>query len=371
MSQHHTAKDTPAEHLREEFEHVQNLFSAQPPIIQRYLEQQGGQLANALLDPPTQLRFSLPDRIVLDSASGAQVAPAPVAPKSREQGLGRMLFDPLSKANVRVKLRAALIELEGSVDPAIATSASLIRYATAAHLVHNMLPSGRTVVYRSDDDEIPSIPVSAEGELESAITERTDAIVEDTAGESGRGELQVPFVPAARRFYLPQWVAFDDQGNLLVGSVGEAEAHVGSMQNYLEILHQASSLAPYIIADEEYRRKRYGILGQLVNQGRALAVYKTGTIIETIRHRAAAGTLNRGLSLTLPYFDDQELGMDETHFEVIPAGRIMFVPAFVVRAVHQEEAKVSQDTRYNSSTRRHLLNLFQMLSEAFSPDVAH
>ena len=34
-------------------------------------------------------------------------------------------------------------------------------------------------------------------------------------------------------------------------------------------------------------------------------------------------------------------------FEVIPAGRIMFVPAFVVRAV-QGQAKVAQDTRLSS-----------------------
>jgi hypothetical protein len=280
--------------------------------------------------------------------------------------VGRFLIDPVKRNNVRSKLRAALIELEGSPDQAVASSTALIRYATSTHLVHNMLPEGRTVTYRSEfENEIPSVPVGEEGELESAITQSSDAIVEEVAQETGRGELQVPYVPAARKFFLPQWVAFSDEGNLLVGSEAEAEADVASMQKYLEILHQASSLAPYIIADEEYRRKRYGILGQLVNQGRALAVYKTEQIVETIKHRAAAGSLNRGLSLTLPYFDDQELRMGSSHFEIIPAGRIMFLPSFVVRAVHQEEAKVSQDTRYNSSTRRHLLDLLQMLNEAF------
>jgi hypothetical protein len=51
---------------------------------------------------------------------------------------------------------------------------------------------------------------------------------------------------------------------------------------------------------------------------------------------------------------------------VIPSGRIMFVPAFVVRAVRQEEVKVSQDTRYNPSTRRHLLYLLNLLENAFT-----
>jgi len=357
----------PADHLREEFERLQGLFSAQPGIVQRYLEAQGAQVANALLQPPGRVRFALPDRVVIQIPHIEQAAPVAVPSKSREQIVGNYLFDRLTKSNVRSKVRHVLAELEQSPDNAIACSASLLHYAAATHLVHNMLPSGRTVVYRAEeDDQIPSIPVVSESELESAITQSSDAIVEENGTEMGRGELQVPFVPAARKFYLPQWVAFDDEGNLLVGSVGEAEADVASMQNYLEILHQASAFAPYIIADEEYRKKRYGMLGQLVNQGRALARYKTGEIVETIRERAAAGSLNRGLSLSLPYFDDQELRINVSKFEIIPAGRIMFVPAFVVRAVHQEQAKVAQDTRYDASTRRHLLSLLQLLEEAFA-----
>jgi hypothetical protein len=164
---------------------------------------------------------------------------------------------------------------------------------------------------------------------------------------------------------LPQWVAFDLDGRLLVGSVKEAEAHVQSMQNYVQVLHRASSLAPYMVACDEYQRKRYGILGQLINQGRALAGFKMGEIIQEIRQRAQNGSLNRGLSISMPYFDDQNLEMAELRLEVIPAGRIMFVPAFVVRASRGEQAKVSQDTRLNSSTRKHLLAQLKSLETAF------
>jgi hypothetical protein len=104
---------------------------------------------------------------------------------------------------------------------------------------------------------------------------------------------------------------------------------------------------------------------QLVNQGRALARYETREIIHTIQRRAAAQDLNRGLSLSLPYFDDQALRMAARTFEIIPAGRIMFVPAFVVRAVREEEAKVAQDTRLNASTRQHLLGELHALESAF------
>ena len=183
--------------------------------------------------------------------------------------------------------------------------------------------------------------------------------------ELGRGELLVPYVEAARRFYLPQWVAFDDRGKLLVGSVNEAEAHIASMQRYLSILHAAVGMAPYMVADEVYQRKRYGILGQLVNQGRALARYEVSEIIHTIQKRSASNDLNRGLSLRMPYFNDQTLSMENYNFEVIPAGRIMFIPAFVVRAAQEQEAKIAQDTRLSQSTRKHLLAELSTLEKAF------
>jgi hypothetical protein len=217
----------------------------------------------------------------------------------------------------------------------------------------------------NEEETIPSVPENDFLEAESAITAWTDAIAEDGKTEEGRGDLLVPFVPFARKFFLPQWVAFDQNGDLLAKSVEEAQAHIKSMQRFMEVLFLAVALAPYISADEEYAKRRYGMLGQLVNQGRALAIYQAKEIIVRVKERADSGNLNRGLSLSLPYFDDQELRVDITKFEVIPAGRIMFVPAFVVRAVRQEEMKVSQDTRLNPSTRNHLLHLLELLEQAF------
>jgi hypothetical protein len=234
-------------------------------------------------------------------------------------------------------------------------------------MIYNMLPSGRAVAYKAadEDESIPFIPVDDEFEPQSAITAETDAIAEEGKAEEGRGDLLVPFVPYARKFYLPQWIAFNENGNLIAKSVDEAAAHVKSMQRFMEVLFLSVALAPYISADKEYAKKRYGMLGQLVNQGRALAIYQTKEIIARIKERAKAGSLNRGLRLSLPYFDDQELRLDVSDIEVIPAGRIMFVPAFVVRAVRQEEVKVSQDTRFNPSTRKHILYLLSLLEQAF------
>jgi hypothetical protein len=172
-------------------------------------------------------------------------------------------------------------------------------------------------------------------------------------------------VPYARCFYLPQWVAFDQADRLLVNTRAEAFAHIASMQCFLAILQSAGALAPYIVTDEEYQRKRYGMLGQLVNQGRALARFEMAEVVRTIKQRASANNLNRGLHLSLPYFDDRELELKTEHFEIIPPGRIMFIPAFVVRAARQEQVKVAQDTDLSLSTRKYLLMNLQVLEHAF------
>ncbi len=347
--------------LRKEYKAWQALLEAQPLILQRFLEAQARLLAEALVDRAPQARFTLPDQIV--PVVGGQAIPIPL--DHREQLVGG-LIDRLTGGDIRVSVRQRLAELEQSGDRGVAAATAVLRHATAMHMVHDMLPTGRSVTYaEAPEGGIPCTPVVEGLEPESAITAPTDVIVEQGEVEASRGLLTVPFVPAARKFYLPQWVAFDEEDRLLVGSVNEAEAHVRSMQRFLGILHAAVSLAPYIVADEEYQRKRYGMLGQLVNQGRALARHLTGEIIRTIKRRAAGNDLNRGLSLSLPYFDDQSLAMKTRDFEVIPAGRIMFIPAFVVRAARMEQAKAMQDTRLDPSTRAHLRHELSILEKAF------
>jgi hypothetical protein len=355
-----------SDRLSEEYSRQQALLSAQPAIVQRFLEVQGKQIAEAVVEGESQVRFSLPDRIACTIENVDKAALVTIPQNQRTHSVGNFM-NRLRKMELHKQLRHLLTELEQSPDRAISVATSLLRHAAVMHMVYNMLPAGRTVAYKPADGEetIPFIPEGDILEPESAITAASDAIAEEGNAEEGRGELLVPFVPFARKFFLPQWVAFDQNGKLLSKSVEEASSHIKSMQRFMEVLFLAVALSPYISADEEYAKKRYGMLGQLVNQGRALAIYQSKEIIARIKERAASGNLNRGLSLSLPYFNDQELKLDVTKFEIIPAGRIMFVPAFVVRAVRQEEVKVSQDTRYNPSTRNHLLHLLDLLEQAF------
>ncbi len=353
--------------IRAEYESQQALYDLQPAIVRRFLELQAQRLADALRKSQIQASFSLPDKVVVQESSGEAPAQAAVPPDMRQQLVGGVI-NRLTRADLRTALRQRLGELEGSAQPAVSASARLLRHALALYMVYDLLPAGRSVTYTTvEGEEIPTLPAERQDLTpESAITQASDAIVEESAsGEGERGELQVPFVPAARRFYLPQWVAFDDQGELLVHSVDEAEGALSAMQSFLSILHSAVSLAPYMIADPLYQQKRYGMLGQLVNQGRALARYQTGEVIHIIKRRATAHDLNRGLSLSLPYFDDQALELRTHDFEVIPAGRIMFVAAFVVRAAEEEQAKVAQDTRLSPSTRKYLMQELKAVEVAF------
>jgi len=353
----------PTESLEKEYREQEALFNEQPPIVQRFLEAQAREIADVFVQRGSRVHFSLPDRVVVE-ANGQRSSLA-VPAGSRAQTVGS-LRARLTRQDVHLTLRERLSQLEQSAQGAVAIGARLVRHATATYMVHNMLPSGRTVSYTAEDGEdVPTIPVEAALEPDSAITASTDAIVEEGGDEVGRGSLLVPYAAAARQFYLPQWVAFDNHDQLLVNTLSEAEAHIASMQRFLTVIFAARSLAPYVVADEEYQKKRYGILGQLLNQGRAMARFQTREIIAAIKKRAEAQSLNRGLSLSLPYFDDQELKLDAYRFVVIPAGRIMFVPSFVVRAVREEAVKVDQDTRFNASKRKHLLIELKMLEEAF------
>lgn len=356
--------DGPISLLRQEYESQQALFHAQPALTQRFLEGQASSLASALLQHQTQVRFSLPDQVRVEPPMRGEQGYLKVAQEHRDQLAGGLRIR-LIRPNLSELLHQRLVELEQSSDPAVALGARLVRHAVALHLIYHLLPAGHSVLYVAQaGEEIPTIPVPRDSEPRSAFLAKTDAVTEDHQ-EGVVEELLAPYVPAARRFYLPQWVAFDDQGKLLVNSTNVAESYLASMQRYMNILDSATSLAPYIVADNAYHQKRYGMLGQLVNQGRCLALFETGEIIDTIRRRAAAKDLNRGLSVSLPYFDDQDLEIKIRHFEITPPARILFVPAFVERAAREEQVKVLQDTRLSPSTRSHLMVELRTLEHAF------
>lgn len=327
--------DDACRQLGEELRIHQAIFEAQPQAVRDFLNVQARNIAEALIQGCRQLCFALPGQVFILTADGDRDGLNVVPVDFQRQAIGGWL-DRVTSRDLRTLLRQRLAQLEQSQYQSVATSAKLVRFATAKYMVHDLLPAGEPVTcLTAEGDVIPSLP-PVNSDPAAALT---------------------------RRYYLPQWVALDE-GRLLANSLEEAEARFASMRRYMTTLHLAVSLAPYMFADETYQSKRYGMLGQLVNQGRALAHYQTDLIIAKIKTLAHEGKLNLGLSLSLPYFDDQALDMKLYDLDVIP-GRMLFVPAFVALAARREQDKARQDARLSPSTRAQLVIQLHRLAQAF------
>jgi len=149
------------------------------------------------------------------------------------------------------------------------------------------------------------------------------------------------------------------------GYIAEAEETIRRMRTAMGLLRQAVSLAPYMYADEEYQIKRNAVFSRAVATGHALARCHGRQIVRTIRSRAREHSLDRGLSLSLPYFDDRAMEMRMYDFEVIPPGRTMFAPVFVVLAAHREQDNLDAKESLGPLTRLHLLAELKSLEQAF------
>lgn len=321
--------------LSEELRMHQAIFKAQPQAVQEFLNTQAQSIAAALVQCCQQLHFALPDQVLIPTPGGDDGGLSVVPVEFRRQVVGGWI-DRLASRDLRTAVRQRLAQLEQSHYQAVATSARLVRYATVKYMVHDLLPAGEPVTYlTAEGDKVPCVPPVAPD----------------------------PTAFLTHRYYLPQWVALDE-GRLMADSIEEAEARFADMRRFMSTLHLAISLAPYTFADEVYQSKSYGMLGQLVNQGRALAHYQTDFIIGKIKTLAQKGKLNLGLSLSLPYFDDQALDMKLYDFDVIP-GRTLFVPAFVALAAGREQDKVRRDGRLSPSTRAQLVIQLRRLAQAF------
>ncbi len=325
---------SPVSQLREKYEKISRLYQAQPDSIQRFISIQAQQLSQAIVQSLSVIHFSLPAQVAVED----EMLDVPAS--QRQQTVGGF-FDRASRKDIRTAFKQRLSKLETTANPALLISTSLIRYATAVAIVHTLLPSGQAVIYKSlEGEELPEVP-------------------------DGNPAALPPAIPAEQRFFMPGWLALDGAGNLLAQSIDEAHSRLTCMQTYLDNLQVAVSLAPYMVVDEIYQQKRYGMVGQLINQGRAIAWYETGQAINRIKQRAADNDLNRGLELSLPYFDDQRLEYRTLDFTIIPPGRYMYVPAFVVLAARREQTLVAQDTRLSLSTRKYLLAELSLLEKTF------
>ena len=102
-----------------------------------------------------------------------------------------------------------------------------------------------------------------------------------------------------------------------------------------------------------------------VARGQDLALRAVDELIEELWRRAASHQLDRGVRLSFPFYDDRRQSLRWRDFTVIPPGRIMFVPAFVVIAAEREISRIQADRQYTETTRWHLVEVLGILRQAF------
>lgn len=105
---------------------------------------------------------------------------------------------------------------------------------------------------------------------------------------------------------------------------------------------------------------------EAIARGQDLARSAVDELIEELWRRAGDHQLDRGVRLSFPYYDDRRLSLRWRDFTVIPRGRILFVPAFVVLAAEREIETVRKDHQFTDSTRHHLVGLLERLRQAFA-----
>jgi hypothetical protein len=297
--------------LRQTYENRCSLFFAQPLPVKQFFIVQSQILDGTFLKDEPFVHFQLPERVICEAGAST---PLPVPENQRNQKAGGRV-NRLKREPFQAVLSEHLAKLEKSPDRAVSAAACLTRFTLVLYMVQGMLPAKR--------NQATGFPL---------VTKKEQPLFQDGEIEKGR----------------------NNQPTL-----------ENSLQRSATILASAANFAPYILADEGYQLQCISILGELVKQGQGIAIRQTHEIIARLKAKAAAHELDRGLSLSLPYFDDGKMDLSLYDFEVIPTGRIPFDPRCVIMATRAERTKVANAIRFSRLTCTHLLSELSMLEAAF------
>ena len=151
MTKNNQQKNIPVanKQLRSDYEKNKKLFEIQPVIVQRFLEGQARQIADAYIERTYTLHFTLPDRVIPSENRQALQVPDEL----REQRVGNFR-DRISKLDVHATLKRRFTELEQSSEESVSLCSGILRYASASYMIHDLLPSGRQVKYLQSDEVI-------------------------------------------------------------------------------------------------------------------------------------------------------------------------------------------------------------------------
>jgi hypothetical protein len=89
--------------LRQEYDQAAQLFGAQPPLTQRFVEAQAQHMAEAIVQHLSPMHFALPTQIVVPD-EGRHVLTVPIAEREQAVGASKIL-DRLARADLHKSLR--------------------------------------------------------------------------------------------------------------------------------------------------------------------------------------------------------------------------------------------------------------------------
>ncbi|MFZ5808213.1 MAG: hypothetical protein ACOY16_02925 [Chloroflexota bacterium] len=282
---------------------IQALCLVQTPAVRQHFVEQGQIICQAILQGSSKVQFRFPERIRLLGDDLQTWREENIARRYRQQWAGNRLLRGRSGELVKSFIQR-MSELQSSADEAIATCAEIIRYQTALAL-------------------FSSLPRKVVEETSSGV----DALAAST--------------------------------------LEEAECQVHELEGYVHVLTMAFAVEPAIGEEEAYSNMTSRMIQRLIEAGLSYCQRSTLQIISTIRQRVAQNSLNRGLSVSIPYFDDEVLQLRRFDLEVIPPSRILFEPIFVVNAVQEAKKMVSDDPNLSPGTRQHLFEQLEVLEKSF------
>jgi hypothetical protein len=106
--------EDPVSFIAQEYSRWQVMFSLQTNLIQRFIEAQASKLAESIVQSLLQIRFTLPDRVIVASPGREQDQTIlQVPPEFREQ-MARGVMDRFTKTSLNAALRQRLDELDAS-----------------------------------------------------------------------------------------------------------------------------------------------------------------------------------------------------------------------------------------------------------------
>ena len=336
-----------------ELENYQLLYNAQPAQIRNHLHQQGKQIVQDILDGLSWIQFSFPEYIYLTDGVDSAWNKCWIAPRYRQQQVGHRLL-----RHFHIDIIHALLErfdeLQSSSHQAVVFCVRLLRFLMAKELLAT-LSNGEQIIRLSKENKIPSLSQFSDHLISLRISFLNSS--SETMSRVDRSN-QLDKISTDQVFTndgLQKLHHSDDFPEIFL-----------ELEISLRLLEIAFVIEPSIIEDPTFKQNYEFVITQYKSEGQAYARYQTMEIIRTIRERAAQNALNRGLSLSLPYFDDQALELRSYDFEVIPAGRILFEPYFVVQAAEEAKSRVSAERSYSESTKEHLLAELDLIQKSFA-----